>query len=126
MAGASRGAERLLALQPRRGREPRAARPARPPALDDRARLPPTQGRARARPLRGPQLPRLPPPLRARHLRPRLPHARAARPKSAAAGLTLPQTVLLLQPVLQCWAGRCRTCHQPVALAPLELFTRRE
>ena len=41
---------------------PRAARPARPAALDDRARLPPAQRRARARPLRGPQLPRLPPP----------------------------------------------------------------
>ncbi len=40
----------------------RAARPARPAALDDRARLPPAQRRTRARPLRGPQLPRLPPP----------------------------------------------------------------
>ena len=39
----------------------RAARAARPPALDDRARLPPAQGRTRTRPLRGPQLPRIPP-----------------------------------------------------------------
>ena len=82
MAARRRGAERLLALQPRRGRAPRAARPARPAALDDRARLPPAQRRARARPLRRPQLPRLPPPLRARHLRPRLPHPGAARPKA--------------------------------------------
>ena len=44
------------------GRAARAARPARPAALDDRARLPPAQGRARTRPLRRPQLPRLPPP----------------------------------------------------------------
>ena len=102
--------------------EPRAARAARAAALDDRARLPAAERRARPRPLRRPQLPRLPPPRRARHLRARLPHARTARPKSPAAGLTLPQTVLLLQPVLRCWAGRCRTCQQPVdldQLAPL-------
>ena len=48
---------RLLALQPARRHEPRAAGPARPAALDDRARLPPAQRRARARPLRRPQLP---------------------------------------------------------------------
>ena len=106
--------------------EPRAARPARPPALDDRTRLPPAQGRARTRPLRRPKLPRLPPPLRARHLRARLPHARSASPESPAAGLTLPQAVLLLQPVLRCWAGRCRTCNQPVDLDQLTLFHRRE
>jgi hypothetical protein len=47
-------------------------------------------------------------------------------PASAAAGLTLPQAVLLLQPLLRCWAGRCRTCHQPVDLNQLTLFTRRE
>ena len=52
--------------------------------------------------------------------------ARTARPKSPAAGLTLPQAVLLLQPVLRCWAGRCRTCHQPVDLDQLALFHRRE
>ena len=52
--------------------------------------------------------------------------AGAARPKSPAAGLTLPQAVLLLQPVLRCWAGRCRTCHQPVDLDQLALFHRRE
>ncbi len=56
---------------------------------------------------------RLPSPLRACQLCARIPHTRKTRPKSAAAGLTLPQTVLLLQPVLRCWAGRCRTCHQP-------------
>jgi hypothetical protein len=47
-------------------------------------------------------------------------------PASPAAGLTLPQTVLLLQPVLRCWASRCRTCQQPVDLNQLKLFHRRE
>jgi hypothetical protein len=47
-------------------------------------------------------------------------------PESVAAGLTLPQTVLLLQPVLRCWADRCRTCQQPVDLNQLELFHPRE
>ncbi len=121
-----RSAVGLLALQPRQGRKQGAARSPRPPTLDDRARLPPAQGRARPRPLRGPQLPRLPPPLRACHLRARLPDAGAARPKSPAAGLTLPQAVLLLQPVLRCWAGRCRTCDRLVDLDQLVLIRRRE
>jgi hypothetical protein len=47
-------------------------------------------------------------------------------PESPAAGLTLPQAVLLLQPVLRCWAGRCRTCFQPVDLDQLKLLPRRE
>ena len=47
-------------------------------------------------------------------------------PASPAAGLTLPQTVLLLQPLLRCWAGRCRTCSQPVDLDQLILFHQRE
>ena len=47
-------------------------------------------------------------------------------PESPAAGLTLPQTVLLLQPVLRCWADRCRTCQQPVDLNQLNLFHPRE
>jgi hypothetical protein len=34
--------------------------------------------------------------------------------------------VLLLQPVLRCWNGRCRTCNQPVELDQLTLFRRRE
>ena len=34
--------------------------------------------------------------------------------------------VLLLQPVLRCWAGRCRTCDQPVDLEQLVLFPHRE
>src|SRR5205823_1321204 len=76
--------------------------------------LPATERRARSRPLRRQKLPRLPPPHRARHLRPRLPHPRAPMPASAAAGLTLPQAVLLLQPLLRCWADRCRTCHQTI------------
>jgi hypothetical protein len=47
-------------------------------------------------------------------------------PESPAAGLTLPQAVLLLQPVLRCWTGRCRTCSQHVNLDQLILFNRRE
>ena len=47
-------------------------------------------------------------------------------PASPAVGLTLPQAVLLLQPVLRCWAGRCRTCQQAVELDQLVLFPRRE
>ncbi len=47
-------------------------------------------------------------------------------PASSAAGLTLPQAVLLLQPVFKCWDSRCRTCHQPVDLDQLVLFPRRE
>ena len=47
-------------------------------------------------------------------------------PASPAAGLTLPRAVLLLQPVLRCWAGRCRTCQQPIDLDQLMLFNRRE
>ena len=57
----------------------------------------------------------------ARHRRPRLPHTGAIRPKSPAAGLTLPQTVRLLQPVFQCWTGRCATCRQPIDLNDLPL-----
>ena len=126
MAARSRRTNRLLALQPAAEHAARAARAARAPTLDDRTRLPTAERRARTRPLRGTQLPWLPPPLRPRHLRARLPHARTARPKSPAAGLTLPQTVPLLQPVLRCWAGRCRTCRQPVHLNQLTLFRRRE
>jgi hypothetical protein len=47
-------------------------------------------------------------------------------PASPAAGLTLPQAVLLMQPLLRCWAGRCRTCQQPVDLDQLPLFHPRE
>jgi hypothetical protein len=47
-------------------------------------------------------------------------------PASAAAGLTLPQAVLLLQPVLRCRADRCRTCNQYIDLDQLTLFNRRE
>ena len=47
-------------------------------------------------------------------------------PESPAAGLTLPQAVLLLQPVLRCWAGRCRACKQQVDLNQLALIPRRE
>ena len=43
-------------------------------------------------------------------------------PESPAAGLTLPQAVLLLQPVLRCWADRCRTCDRYIDLNQLELF----
>ena len=47
-------------------------------------------------------------------------------PEARGRGLTLPQAVLLLQPVLRCWAGRCRTCRQPVDLEQLTLLRQRE
>ena len=47
-------------------------------------------------------------------------------PKSAAAGLTLPQAVLLMQPLLRCWDGHCRTCQRPIDLTQLTLLPRRE
>ena len=47
-------------------------------------------------------------------------------PASPAAGLTLPQTVQLLQPVFKCWDSRCRTCQQAVDLNQLTLFRQRE
>ena len=47
-------------------------------------------------------------------------------PESPAAGLTLPQTVLLLQPVLRCWADRCRTCSRPIDLEQLNLLSNRQ
>jgi len=53
--------------------------------------------------------------------RPRVPHAGAPSPKSPAAGLTLPQTVRLLQPIFKCWTGRCSTCHQSIELTDLAL-----
>ena len=114
-------AHRLLALQPARRRRARATGPPRPAALEDRARLPPAEGRARAGPLRGSLLAGLAPPHRPGHRRPWLPHPGAARPKSPAAGLTLPKAVLLQQPLFRCWAGRCRTCDRPVDLDRLAL-----
>jgi ferredoxin len=47
-------------------------------------------------------------------------------PTSAAAGLSLPEAVRLLQPILRCRTGRCQTCRQPVELGQLVLFHRRE
>src|SRR5665213_2552795 len=111
-----REAERLLDLKPPRRQRARKARKAGPPALEGRARLQTAQGRTRPRPLRGPLLPRLVPPHRARHRRPRVPDPGAAEPKSPAAGLSLPQAVLLLQPIFKCWTGRCTTCKQTINL----------
>jgi len=34
--------------------------------------------------------------------------------------------VLLLRPVLRCWAGRCRTCQQPIDLDQLTLHHPQE
>jgi len=45
---------------------------------------------------------------------------------SAAAGLSLPEAVRLLQPILRCWTGTCQTCAQPVDISQLVLFHRRE
>ena len=42
-------------------------------------------------------------------------------PASPAAGLTLPATARILQPLFKCWAGRCQTCQQPVKLDQLPL-----
>jgi len=106
--------------------DPQRLAAARPPALDDRARLPTARRRTRTRPLRRQKLSRLLPPLRARHLRPRLPHPGAPLPAGPAARQTLPQTVLLLHRVLRCSADRCRTCQQPVDLERLTLYHRRE
>ncbi|MCA1701455.1 MAG: hypothetical protein LC790_22180 [Actinobacteria bacterium] len=47
-------------------------------------------------------------------------------PASPAAGLTLPQAVLLLQPVFRCWTGRCHTCRQPIDPDQLPLRTHRQ
>ena len=121
MAQGQRQAERLLALEPPRRHQVRAARPPRPVALEDRARLQATQGRARPGPLRGPLLARLVSPHRAGHRRARVPDPGAAAPKSPAAGLTLPQAVQMFQPLFKCWTGRCQTCQQPVDLAKLLL-----
>jgi hypothetical protein len=47
----------------------------------------------------------------------------AAAPKSPAAGLTLPQAILLFQPLFKCWTGCCQTSHQdgdlPILNPPL-------
>ena len=121
MAQGQRQADRLLALEPPRRHQARAARPPRPPALEDRARLQATQGRARPGPLRRPLLARVVSPHRAGHRRARVPDPGAAAPKSPAAGLTLPQAVQLLQPLFKCWTGRCQTCQQTVDLVKLLL-----
>jgi hypothetical protein len=47
-------------------------------------------------------------------------------PASPAGGLTLPRAVLLLQPLLKCWAGRCQTCQQPIDLRKLSLHLDRQ
>jgi len=51
---------------------------------------------------------------------------RAARSVLTQQRPAIPQAVLLLQPVLRCWAGRCRTCQQPIDLDQLPLFNQRE
>jgi SRSO17 transposase len=53
-------------------------------------------------------------------------HAFLTEERLDPAGLTLPQAVLLLQPVLACWDGHCRTCHQPIDLNQLILLPRRK
>ena len=126
VAREAREANRLLALESPRRHRTRAARQACPAALEDRAGLQAAQGRARARPLRGPLVPRLVPPHRARHGRTRVPHPGATSPFSPAAGLTLPQAMLTLQPAFKCWTGRCQTCQQPVDLDQLSLHPHRQ
>src|SRR4029450_11670481 len=99
MAGRAGGADRLLDLKPARRHQARAARKAGTHALEDGARLQAAQRRARAGTLRRPLLARVVPPPGAGERRPRIPHARAVAPFSPAAGLTLPQAVLLMQPI---------------------------
>jgi len=65
-------------------------------------------------------------PHRAGHRRPRIPDPRTAAPFSPTAGLTLEQTVLLLQPLFKCWTGHCQTCQQPVDLDQLSLHRARQ
>src|ERR1700689_3468246 len=125
MARRTRRADRLLDLKPARRHRDRTARAARPHALEDGARLQTAQRRTRPRPLRRPLLARLVPPHRTGHRRARLPHTRATEPFSPAAGLTLPKTVLLMQPIFKCWTGRCQTCQQPVNPARLPLPPQR-
>src|SRR5215211_7272103 len=95
-------ADRLLDLEPPCRHRARAARATRTHALEDGARLQAAQRRARPGPLRGPLLARLVPPHGVGERRPRVPHARAAKPFSPAAGLTLPKAVLLMQPIFKC------------------------
>ena len=113
--------DRLLALKPPRRHHTRAARQARPAALEDRTRLQATQRRARPGPLRRPLLAGLVSPHRSGHRRPWLPHARASQPFSPAAGLTLAKAVLLLQPLFKCWTGRCQTCRRRINIDRLTL-----
>src|SRR6266496_1912024 len=107
MAQGQGSADRLLALEPARLNQARAARPPRPPALEDRARLQAAQRRTRPRSLRRPLVARLVSPHRAGDRRTRILDPGAPAPKSPAAGLTLPQAVKLLQPLFKCWTGRC-------------------
>jgi len=85
------------------------------------ARLQAAQRRARARSLRRTVLARVVSPHRAGDRRARVHDAGAAAPKSPAAGLTLPQAILLFQPLFKCWTGRCQTCQRPVNLDRLSL-----
>ncbi|MGI8594820.1 MAG: IS701 family transposase, partial [Solirubrobacteraceae bacterium] len=80
--------------------------------LADRARLPRAQGLPRARPLRGALLPGLAPPRDARLGGARLPHARAAQPKSPCGDLTLFRVLRELQQLVACWSGTCPTCKR--------------
>ena len=68
----------------------------------------------------------LPPPHRPGHLRSRVPHPGAPRPESPAAGLTLPQAVLLMQPVIAVGTAAAEPATSPSNLEQLELFTKRE
>jgi len=102
-------------------KDARTTRPPRPDAMEDRTRLQATQRRTRPGPLRRTLLARVVSPHRAGDRRARVPDPGAAAPKSPAAGLTLPQAILLFQPLLKCWTGRCQTCQQPVDLDRLAL-----
>jgi hypothetical protein len=72
------------------------------------------QGRGRTGSLRGSLMARVVSPHRAGDRRSRVFDPGAAAPKSPAAGLTLPQAILLFQALFKCWTGRCHTCQHPI------------
>jgi hypothetical protein len=119
------GSDRLLALEPAAEDAARAARPPRPAALDDRTRLSTLKGEPGLDHYEGRSY-------RGFHHHCALvtcAHAFLTLERfdpKARGGLTLLQAVLLLQPVLRCWNGRCRTCNQAVDLDQLTLFHRQE
>jgi SRSO17 transposase len=116
-AGCAR-AHRHLAVEPARGHAADRAGPAGQDPLADRTRLPRTQDRPRAGPLRGPHLRRLAPPRHLGHRRLAVPHHPASRPKSGCAGLSLYAVLHELQALLATWTGVCIVCGSRIDTHP--------